>query len=434
MLLKFKNIKRTYAIGLRWAVDTRHGIELIADSVDMNFGFVINIKNPINKKLKSFALAKQDHLKAISLAGTFSKAHDNFVLVHRLNEYYYWLCVIREGEVWSGVDVPKATAGDFIGDLEKVNEVLEFAKNDFEAIGIDMADICYCTDTAADDFKDYHNINFIEYILAANKYHRHFTIRYLEPTKIIVQKMTALLVVLAVIGGAFYYVYHRHVVEQMLHQKEIQHQQMLAEQKRAKETYFKQLQSTIQAHWGYKVLGELMNEFKYVSLQSRGWSLSKASFDVNKSNQMQIALQRTDYGTVDTFLYAYTPKGEQGDLAKDNNSGTKVITFPAIKNAPVYNAAAVDQEELTQKVYHNMYKLISYMQVGGQDFGFQLGKQETSKYGVHKAEFSVSAGSLWKLQKLQSVFKGYKTLVVTNVTFSVKNYEMSWQLKGEIYA
>ncbi len=67
MLLKFAGVKTQYAIGMRWAVDDRRGLEAIQANTDLHYGVMLDINEKISRKLKLVALADGSHNKAICL-------------------------------------------------------------------------------------------------------------------------------------------------------------------------------------------------------------------------------------------------------------------------------------------------------------------------------------------------------------------------------
>jgi hypothetical protein len=433
MILKFKGVRHKYAIGLRWAVDTREGIEQITQATGLSYGCVSDLRSTSNKKLKSFALAKEDHQNAISLAGMFSKMNENLIFVHRLNDYHYWLCIVFEGEVWSGVDLPKATAGDFVGDIEKINKTIEAAKEVFAGAEIDSDTISYCSDSAGDEFPSYQAVSFIEKIIQAQKYRRAFKIRYLETASAVAKKAIVVALIIATIAGGSYYMYKQKVVSELINRRAIEARQAAERAEKLKQQYFVKLEKELKSQWAYTVIGDLMRNFQYVGMGSKGWELTEATFDAARPDRLSLSLRRSEYGTVDSFFYAYTPEGKEGRLDKNNNKGEKRISFPETSRVDGY-ATPPPVDMLTSKETVNRSRLISYMQVRGADFGFKIDAPSVSKYKVTSSAFTVSADALWKLVKLQSVLRDYQTVVANTITFDVRGYEMSWELSGEVYA
>lgn len=433
MLLKLKNVKDQFAIGLRWAVDTRQGIEQIQFNNNLNYGVIIPLKDKTYKKLKLAALADDSYDKALCLAGLFSKTFENLIFIHRLNDTLYWLCVIKNGEVWSGVDLEKATAGDYVETYERIKFVVDVAVKDFESSGIAVADCLQCTDTAFSEFPQCQNIDFFTITTQARKYRRPFIIRYLEPHKVIRQKIILVAVIIIVLGSVSYFVYRNHILNVLLHNQQVQDAKRKAEELKLQEQYFKNLETKIQQQWGFAVIKNTMSLFSHLPLQSKGWQLSSVSYNPSQPNQLQLELNRSSFGTLNSFIYAYTPDGQDGKIANDNNSGSKTVRFKQDKLLTEFDYV-LNRNELTQKIPKNLYALISFMQVRQDIFNFQVSKEERERYNVHATSFELTGSALWQLIQLETAFEKFPTLIVTNIDFKVTNYDMSWRLKGEIYA
>lgn len=431
MLLKFAGIKKQYAIGLRWAVDDRGGIESIQFNTGLHYGIMLNIEEKISRKLKLVALCDDSHNKAICLAGLLASRFKNLILVHRISNSVFWVCVVKNNAVWSGVDVPKATSGDFFGNYSVVSEVIEIAKAEFESEGIDLEGILLSTDTASEEYPDFKAINFFEFVTQLKKDNK-YVIHYLQPSKILLRKIVLLVMLIIAVSVAGYYIQQQRLVTRLLHQQQIaeEKQRQLAIQ--AKADYFAKLQKTIQYQAGYAVINNVLNVLNYIPLQSQGWNLSDAAYDVNQPKSLALNLVRSDYGTLDSFLLAYSKEPTNGSISADNNTGVKTVTASAITLKT--GNTTVSQEMLTQSIPKAQYQLVSYMQLNQELFKFRLKNKSKSPYGVTSAEFEINGDKLWQLMQFGKTSAAFPTLVINSIKFVVSDYDMSWTIKGEIYA
>jgi len=466
MLLKFTDMREKYAVGLRWGVESRRELEEIQFQLEMRYGFALPLKSEDKKnKLRFFALAGEDHDKAVSLAGVLSKQFHNLIFVHRIAETIYWLCVIKNGEVWMGSDVSTGTAGDFVGDIGTIKGIIDEAKEDFlvsvlqkdseaseliadtkididsdfsetmtqtevDETKVDWSSITYCSDSAWDDFQSFGKLNFVELLLKASKFKKDFTLRYMETSRAIMQRAILIAcVVVAILGVAYYFIHVKKAqayLQQLAHQKQIQQR----EATEAKEHYFKDLKQTLKMQWGYNVIGALMYQLAYLPLQSHGWEIVEAVYTGSSLQQIDLTLKRDSFGTVDSFLQAYTQ--QPGRLSGSNDTGSKEMRFPNAYQPKLY-PQAFSTKQLTETLPRQLYHLISYMQIAGSSLSFAPGRASTSRYGVHYTDFALSGQTLWELKKAQLIFKQFPTLIVDQIFLTVHNYDMAWELKGQIY-
>lgn len=431
MLLKFAGVKTQYAIGMRWAVDDRSGIEAIQFNTNLHYGVMLAIKEKISNKLKLVALADPSHNKAICLAGLLASRYKNLILVHRMSDSVYWACIIKNNAVWSGVDVPKATAGDFVGSFASVSEVVEIAKTEFLAEGIDTQELFMCTDTASEDFPDFKAIDFFAFVAKLKK-DRVYTVRYLQPSKILMKKIALLIFLIIALLSAAYYIQQQRLVTRLLHQQQIEDERQRQLAIQAKINYFAQIQHTIQHNIGYAVVKNVFNVLNFIPLQSQGWNLTLANYNTQSPNSLSLTLARSDYGTLDSFLYAYSKTAMNGTVSADNNTGMKTLTFNDItlEEGP----AKIAESSLTETIPRESYRLISYMQLNKEMYSFLLKGKSRSQYGVNSANFQVSGEKLWQLIQFKKALVSFPTLIITGIKFTVSDYDMSWTIEGEIYA
>jgi hypothetical protein len=431
MLLKFAGVKKQYAIGMRWAVDDRSGIEAIQFNTDLHYGVMLNIKEKISGKLRLVALADASHNKAMCLAGLLASRYKNLILVHRMSDTVYWTCIIKNNSVWSGVGVPKATAGDFVGSYTSVSEVIEVAKAEFSSEGIDLQGSLLSTDTASEDFPDFKAIDFFAFVTKLKK-DRTYVVRYLQPSKILLQKLVALVALLIALGIGIYYVQQQRLVSRLLHQQQIEEERQRQLQIQAKIDYFSKIQKTIELKVGYAVVKNVLNILNFVPLQSQGWDLTYANYDTQNPRSLSLTLARSDYGTLDSFLYAYSKTPMNGSVGKDNNTGVKTLTFNDITLEK--GTRKIAENLLTQNIPRESYRLISYMQLNNEMFNFALKDKSKSQYGVNTTALQVGGEKLWQLIQFEKVLLSFPTLTINNINFVVNDYDMSWTVEGEIYA
>lgn len=431
MLLKFAGVKTQYAIGMRWAVDDRRGIEAIQFNTDLHYGVMLNIKEKISHKLKLVALADQTHNKAICLAGLLASCYKNLILVHRMSDSVYWICIIKNHAVWSGLDVPKATAGDFVGSFASVSEVLEIAKAEFIADGIDLQGILLCTDTASEDFPDFKAIDFFTFVTKLKK-NRAYIVRYLQPSKILFRKIIIVIVIIIASIFAVYYIQQQRLLTRLIYQQQIEQERQRQAEIKAKFDYFAQIQQAIQHKIGYAVVGNVLNVLNFIPLQSQGWNLTSANYTTQSPKSLSLSLTRSDFGTLDSFLYAYAKTPTNGSVSADNNTGVKTLTFESmvLEEGP----RKIAEGRLTDSIPRESYRLISYMQLNKEMFKFQLKDKSKSKYQVNSAQFQVSGEKLWQLIQFKKALVSFPTLTISNIKFVVSDYDMSWTVEGEIYA
>lgn len=432
MLLKFAGIRKQYAIGMRWAVDDRGGIESIQFNTDLHYGIMLKIDEKISRKLRLVALCDASHNKAICLAGLLASRFKNLILVHRISDSVYWVCVVKNNSVWSGVDVPKATAGDFVGNYTLVHDVVELAKAEFLAESIDLEGVLLSTDTASEDYPDFKAINFLEFVTQLKKDSK-YIIRYLQPSKILLRKLLMLVVILIASGIAVYYVQQQRLVTRLLHQQQIEQERQRELAIKAKADYFTNLQKTIHQQVGYAVVDNVLSVLNHIPLQSQGWNLSSAIYDAKQPKSLILKLSRSEFGTLDSFLFAYSKEATNGSIGTDNNTGIKTITVNSIilKES---SAKEMTQEALTQAIPREQYRLISYMQVNQALYKFQIKKKNMSQYHVTSAEFEIGGDKLWQLMQFEKTSTAFPTLTITGITFVVSDFDMSWTIEGEIYA
>lgn len=431
MLLKFAGIKKYYAIGMRWALDERKGIEAIQLSTGLDYGIMLNIREKLNYKLRLVALADDTHKNSWCLSGLLAAQYKNLILVHRISNTTYWVCVIKNHTVWAGVDVPKATSGDFVHGFSAVSDVIEAAKAEFSADGIDLREIQFCSETASADFPDFQSVDLFDFISKLKKDRKYF-IRYLEPSKILLQKIILLVLVVAGALYALYYVHEQRLVTRILHQQQLEAERQRQLEIQRRHDYFEGIQLDLRDKAGSAVIHNVMLILKQIPPQSAGWDLVSASYSSQSPKGMTLTLKRSEYGTLNSFLNAYSASPSDGVIDSNNNTGTKVLTLNNITLDK--NRDNIAESELTSKITHQTYRLISYMQLNASTFDFKLKEKVKSRYDVTSSKFTVAGDKLWKLVQLEMLFRQFSTVMISNIKFTVSAYDMSWIIEGEIYA
>lgn len=431
MLLKFAGTKRQYGIGLRWAVDNRSGIESIQFNTDLHYGIMLDIPEKINRKLKLVALCDSSHNKAICLSGLLASKYQSLILVHRISDSAYWACIIKNNSVWSGVDVSKATAGDYVGDYLSVQAVIEAAKTEFTAEGIDLTNILLASETASQDYSDFSVIDLSEFVTKI-KQSSQYVIRYLQPSKILFRKIILLVVVVIAAAIAAYYIQQQRLVTRLLHQQQIEEEKQKVLAAQMKVNYFEKIKNSLHHQAGSVVVQNILTLLNLVPLESQGWNLVSANYSAQAPRTLELELARSEYGTLNSFLYAYSNTLENGQIASDNNSGIKQFT---VKNMPLAEGSStVSEEMLTQSIPEQSYRLISYMQANIALYNFKLNQRSVSQYQVNSTSFEIHGDKLWKLMQLKEALSSFTTLVINKIKFTVVSYDMDWTIEGVIYA
>jgi hypothetical protein len=452
MLLALKDLKDKYAIGLRWAVDTRSGIEEIQYECELNYGFILPLQGADKKsKMKFVALTDKKHNKYVGLAGLLCHEYENLIFIHRVDDHYYWLCVIKNHEIWMGVDIQGGTAGDYVGDLQTVKHLVNEAKQELgDDAGVVLSEgsdpeeieatvatdsgldgVLLCSDTAWEEFRGFTNVNFIELILRISKFKRAYVVRYLESSRARIQQALLFVLILAgIVGVGYYFIHVKHVQTALVRYAQEQQLEKM-EAKKRKAAYYVDQQRSIQRNWGYNAIANLLYQFQYLTLESEGWKLVQAKYDTSNPNGMVLTVVRSDYGTVNSFLKAYAGKGH-GKLSNSNNQGVKNWKFQH-RFSPTLMPKSYTVSQLTAAKPQQRYDLISYMQLAGASLHFEPGREKVSNYGVSSTRFNLSGESLWKLKEAQLIFKQFPTLTVETVDLTTKGYDMSWTLEGTIY-
>lgn len=431
MLIKFAGIKKQFAIGMRWAVDDRKGIENIQFNTGLNYGIISDLKEKGSKRFKLVALGDETHKNAICLSSLLASQYENLILIHRISDAAYWVCVIKNHTVWTGIDVPKSTAGDFVGSLISVSEVVEHAKAEFSADGIDLDSVMMSTETASDDFREIKIIDFHDFISKLKKSRAHI-VRYLEPSKILLRKIIILVFLIIAGISVFYYIQQQRLITRLIHQQQIEEERQRKLAIEARINYFSNIQSDLRDQYGALVLRNVLTLLQQLPLQSFGWTLTRAFYNTKNPNSMTVYLNRSEYGTLNSFLSAYSPSPTNGNVDTSNNSGTKVLNFPQINLQK--NSLIVSEKDLIVDIPKQAYRLISYMQLNQTLFQFTMKSKQKSQYNVSSMTFSVHGDELWKLIQLAKVFESFPTLKVMSVDFIVNDYNMSWTVEGEVYA
>jgi hypothetical protein len=431
MRINVEGLKEDYAIALQWVVETRSGIETIQHSFNLTHGLIVELKGEKPKGLKYAGLVSESYDKSYALAAMLAKKHRNLILIHQVEHDGYWLCIIKDHEIWGGHDVGRLTAGDYIASKEELSVIIAMAKKDIAVDGVAFEDILKVSkETDGLDFAD-QVCDFSDVVKGVRSIRKKYRIKFLQPTKVLMQKLAMMAGVLVILLCVGVYAYHQRMEHQSFLAGLLQQKQAQLAKEKEKSDYFKGLQHTLHQEWGYKVVLELMGRLKSLGLQSEGWSIDTAQYNVAHANKITLNLDRTNYGTVDSFKQAYGEDLNVITLSGDNDKGKKVGVFKTALFVPSYKGS-VAEGELTSGKLSNRYHFISYLQMIGMDYTL-LG-ENTSSYGVHSIAFEMKGDALWKLKKLESVFVRFKTLTVSSVDFKVQNYDMSWDLKGDVYA
>lgn len=436
MLLKLKDTRQFFSIGLLWAIETRKGIEKIKSVNDsLAYGIVLDLPEKEKKytgDLKVVALTNAAHKNSISLAGALSKMYRNLIYVHQINEVIFWVCIIYDHQVWANYDVVRATAGDYIGALSTVRNIVAEAEKDFTAKGIDPKSCCQCSETAAEIFPQY-QVNALTGICQqAVKYKNEFTVRYVEAPRAAANRIIKYSILLIILALTTWLVLHRRAeVNQVTGGKS--QQEMLEQQKiQARKNYFAKLIRQLDEQDGSRMVAAALANLEALPMQSNGWKIVAAEFNHQHINQLTLSLARTKYGTLYSFKDAYQAVTISSNLSADYNHGTKVVQLAPEKNYPVV-LKKIEENNLTLSDQH-INDVIAYQQSNVTELEIRLEPRIAGQYGVQMANFSLAGNNLWELRKKQFLFKRFTTLIIDTINFSITDNNVGWIIKGKIYA
>jgi hypothetical protein len=436
MLLKLKDTRQFFSIGLLWAIETRKGIEKIKSINDsLSYGLVLDLPEKEQKsvgELKLIALTNAAHKNSISLAGALSKMYANLIYVHQINEVIFWVCIICDHQVWANYDVVRATAGDYIGALNTVRNIITEAEKDFAAKGIDTKDCCQCSETAAEMFPQY-QVNALTGICRqAVKYKNEFTVRYIEAPHAAMSRIIKYSVFLIVLVWIAWLVLHRRAEVNQVTQGRSQQEMMELQKIQERKSYFAKLMQQLNEQDGSRMIAAALTNLEALPMQSNGWKIVAAEFNHQHINQLTLSLIRTKYGTLYSFKDAYQAITISSSLGTDYNHGTKVVQLMPGKN---YSAVLkkIDENNLTLADKH-VNDVIAYQQANVTELDIKLEPRIAEQYGVQTANFSLAGNNLWELRKKQFLFKRFETLIIETISFAITESNITWILKGKIYA
>lgn len=433
MIIESKQFHSPLAIGLRWLVATHSEIEYLKDRSDLQHGFVLPTPERATRKYKIAALASAEHDKSFSLAALLAQKFENLIFVHKLSNDFYWLCVIKNHRVWNEVDIGEQTAGDLLGNREKISAAVLMARDDFSEAGIDMQGSLFGSNLSDGEFTALTPSKFNEVIAGIRKNNK-FKIKLLENYRKKMRQIAMMIALVVISSVVVYYIYQTQ--NEAARTRALQAQQALAAQQamQARINYFNQMDRKLDTQQGSKVIARFLSLLETLPLQSQGWQVSDMNYQANIPQLMKLQLVRGDYGDVLTFNQAFSSLAVAQAINSDNNSGNKTLQF---KLAPITSQLTAAEETNYQKLLMEKQPtqrlaLIAYTQRHAMQITIQA--LTTEQYQIQSSHFSLTGNQLWNLRKLQYIFKQFPTLVVDSIDVKVDaDRKIAWQVEGDIY-
>jgi hypothetical protein len=441
MLIELKKNRVSFALGMRWLIASNSEIEQIKDQSDMHYGFVLPHKMVKQSKYKLAVLTNVEHKNAYSLAGILADAFENLILIHKFSADFYWLCVIKNHHVWNEIDIGGQTAGDYIGDLDKVLEIYQLAKDHFSEEQIDISGNQFSSNITFNklnqlninnknnETKEIKLLEFVDHLKRPNKYR----IKLVESYKKKLRQLAGLAFVVLMLGIGAYYVYST---------QNAQAQARAAQQRAAMEAQaavqrklilVRNLELKVINQQGSKMIDQFIGILSQLTLESQGWAINQVEFYGNIPNQLQTHLTRSPYGNLLSFKQAYADKSKQKSINDDNNTGKKLLVFSPMIIDPLDKT----KQQMIDKILFNSspdqrYEFISYIQT--HQLEITVEKDHAGDYGIVDSHFTISGEGLWNLRKLQFIFNRFPSLVIESISMKITNTtNMSWTLEGVLY-
>lgn len=239
------------------------------------------------------------------------------------------------------------------------------------------------------------------------------------------------ILVAAIIGITYIYSSQNAAAREKARQLQIQ---MEKQQKARQEAeYFKQLEEKIHKNNAAHNIRHALNLIKNLTMQASGWEITRIMYDSKKTDQLQIALKRTEFGDILSFRNAYTSQMTSEEIANNNDNGTKVLNFKEKFELPELSQAkiAVIKKTLSNKEPIQRYNFIANAQK--MQLKFQTSTVKKERYGFMTSSYSVSGEGLWNLKKLEILMKQFPTITVESITLDINDNKISWTTKGDIY-
>ncbi|OGT64258.1 MAG: hypothetical protein A3J38_07325 [Gammaproteobacteria bacterium RIFCSPHIGHO2_12_FULL_45_9] len=439
MLVTLPYSKKQFAVGLNWVTGSRKEIEWIQEEHFLRHGFHFTDykKDEHNKSinLRVTALSKPEDNGKGSPAAALAKLFKNVIYVHRINPQTFWLCVIFNHAVWSDADLSAATPGDFVGGPEMVSDLLSLALSQAKNNYLEIEDALFC-DEPLPEFPQLQTALEADshFFKKLTRKAASFTIRKIEPRALKVKRHSLFfgaLLIAAAVGGYLYHVNHQHYLEK---QAEIERQRQIAAEIVAKNNFVITLNNRISTNDAADLINTALNVIGKLPIASHGWIISKLTFSAkNDKSCVEASLTRDkNSGTAASFYEAFQSfsKGD-GTLSPSHDDGYKTLcapVTPTLQKPSENMALTAFTDPKTPHITH----FISYAQ--STNWPITIQANQLTQYGIHFAAFSLNGTSLWDLRKTAKIFKQFNTTIITGITFTINQENVTWSLQGELYA
>lgn len=435
MLLKLKDYNQPLAMGLIWAVATNDEINDFKKLENLQYGFINPTKAGKKSRYRLVTFTNQDDNNAVSFAGLLAAKYDNLIYLHRLNEHLYWLCIIKDHEVWNDIETNNGrTAGDLLCDRDTAFEMINSAKADLFASDQAADEICRCSELAHQTFPSLHPISFADLLAGTKTYQKNNKILLLDKYQLRVKRIVTILCVLGLVIGVLFYAYSR---ENAAARERARLQAIAAEQARraeAKIQFTYDLRTRMQTQQGAIAIARTLATIRPIKTLEKGWRVTQLIYDLAKPHQLDVHLSRENYGDLLSFNDAYKTLTIDQHVNADNNSGTKRLQLKVRlpQAAPNSLLSVANINHILKKKYPiERYRLISNSQRLG--FKLKLDAEQKNQFGYNYANFTLQGQGLWNLSKFQHLLAKYPTSFIEHISMTVEHFNISWTLKGELY-
>lgn len=431
MLIKIKSFNQPFALGLRWLVASRDEIDYLKERENLSYGFVEKVEK--KSPYRSAVLISNEYDKSVSLAGVLSQKYQDLILVHKIQNNNYWLCIIKDHKVWNELDLNGQTAGDYICSKKNAGKIIALAQEAFEKEGINAKEVTYATTQVQESFPELDTISLLELLDGCKKYCQKYKIAWLQSYKKKIKRLIiiASLLVLTIIGITYIYSSQNAVAREKARQLKIQ---MEKQQKaRQKALYFKNLEAKIYQEHGNRSIDHVLKLINNLGMQSSGWEITKIHYDEKNTSQLQVSLKRTEFGDILSFRNAYQANTVSETISSNNENGSKLLDFNQKITIPAISKAETEviKQTLLNKEPVERYKFISAAQKA--KIQFKTSSVKKQPYGFMTSGYSVAGEGLWNLRKLSIIMRQFPTATIDTIDFTINDNKISWTTKGDIY-
>lgn len=434
MIINIKNIRQPLALGLRWLTATHSEVDYLKDKDSLGYGFVN--KTHANKKghYRCAVLTGDDNDKAISLAGLLADKYENLVFIHKIQPDLYWVCIVKQHEIWNELDLRDSTAGDYLCTKDDAEEIVQIAQDMFTESEISFKEIVYVSTQAEHDFSQYKSIKLSDLLSNTKKFYSKYKISLLKSHKKKIKAIVTYLIILILMVIAGIYLYSS---QNASARERNRLQQQLLEKQRAERdriNYTVSLLNNILQNQGSRAITHVMNMVGKLSMQSAGWNIKEIKYASFNPEVLSVSLARGQYGDILTFKNSYAKNTINENISSDNNSGTKTLKFT--DNQWSLTVTEADRKNIENIISDNSqtvrYKVIAIGQ--RMNLNFDTGPEQADRFNFSHSSFGLNGKDTWNLRKIQYILQKFPTVTITSVDMSVGEHNsIAWSIKGEIY-